>query len=94
MIINIYAIYDSKVRAFLQPWYSPNHASACRNLELACRDPKSSFVQFPVDYTLFCIGNYDDQTGQLTPHELHQNLGNMQQFLPAASETPSAAAAA
>lgn len=89
MIVNVYAIYDSKVQAFLQPWYAQNHATACRNLELACRDPKSGFVQFPVDYTLFCIGEYDDQSGVISPHQLHQNLGNMQQFLPAA-ETPQA----
>lgn len=93
MIVNVYAIYDSKTQSFLQPWYAQNHATAFRNMELACRDPKSGFVQFPVDYTLFCIGSFDDERGALLPKELHENLGNMQQFAPK-SETPPAAAAA
>lgn len=86
MLVNIYAIYDSKVRAHLQPWFAQNHNVAFRNLELAMKNPQCPFVQFPADYTLFCIGQFDDETAKLIPADVFENLGNMIQFAPPPGE--------
>lgn len=83
MIINIYAIYDSKAAAFLQPFFATCHAVAFRNVERACRNPDSPFVQFPEDFTLFLVGSFDDEAGALKPHsKAPESLGNFLQFLP------------
>lgn len=93
MKVNVYAILDTAGQAFLQPWFAANHALAFRNLEKACRNPDSPFVQFPADFTVFCIGQFDDDTGELLPHKKHENLGNMIQFVPAENPEPSLFAA-
>lgn len=82
MVTNFYTIYDSKVKAYLPPWQAQNHATAFRNLELACRKPDAPFVQFPGDYHVFCVGTWDEQSGAITPHAVPESLGNMFQFLP------------
>lgn len=82
MKANLYTVYDSKVKAYLPPWIAPNHVTAFRNLELACRKPDAPFVQFPGDYHVFCLATWDEQTGTLAVHEVPESLGNMFQFLP------------
>lgn len=37
-----------------------------RSLGIVLQDPKHQFTQSPADYTLFHIGEYDDQDGMLT----------------------------
>lgn len=83
MLVNVYAVYDSKAQAYLQPWFCQNHNVAFRNMELALRNPQCPFKQFPADFTLFCIGEFDDLTGAITGHAAHESLGNMIQFAPA-----------
>lgn len=87
MLVKVYSIYDSKAQAYLQPFFAATHALAFRNCERACRNPESPFVQFPVDFTLFCLGAFDDEIGVLAPHPNQENLGNFIQFLPAAADT-------
>lgn len=88
MLVNVYAIYDSKVRAYLQPWFSPTHAAAFRNCEMAGRNPSSPFKDFPADFTLFCIGTFDDEKGVLIPADAAENMGNFIQFMPMDSSPP------
>lgn len=85
MQVNVYAIHDSKAQAYLQPFFSPTHAVAFRNLENAMRNPQSPFAQFPGDFTLFRIASFEDTTGILEPLKAHENLGNLIQFKPSDS---------
>jgi len=82
MLVNVYAIYDSKAAAYLQPWFCQNHNLAFRNIERACKNPQSPFAEFPGDFTLFCVGEFDDLTGRISSHEAYENLGDMIQFVP------------
>lgn len=82
MLVNIYTVYDSKAKAYLQPFFNQNHNVAFRNLELAMRNPNCPFTQFPADFTLFCIGTWDDISCTLEQFAAHECLGNMIQFAP------------
>lgn len=86
MIVNVYAIYDSKADAFLQPWFAATHALAFRNIERATKNPESPFVQFPADFTLFKIGEFNDEDGTLSASKVNESLGNFIQFLPPRDE--------
>lgn len=81
MISNIYAIYDSKAAAYLQPFFCSNHALAFRNLERACKNPQSPFAEFPADFTLFCLGTIEDVSGVLAPYKAAESLGTLLQFM-------------
>lgn len=93
MIVKIYSIFDSKAGAFLQPWFAVNNALAFRNCEKAMRNPQSGFADFPADFTLFAIADYDDITGNIKPYEAKENLGNMLQFL-SSQDAPASTVAA
>lgn len=75
MTVRIYSIFDSKVEAYLQPFFAPNNAVARRNFQSAASDATSNFHKFAGDYTLFFIAEFDDQTGQINRKKNHENLG-------------------
>lgn len=74
--MNIYSIYDSKAEAYLQPFFAKNHAVAMRMLENATRDPSSDFHNHSEDYTLFCVGEWDERDGNLFNHDANISLAN------------------
>lgn len=63
---NMYAVYDMKAAAFLQPFFSALDATAIRAMSAVVNDPTSMIHKFPGDYALFQIGTFDEQLGQLT----------------------------
>jgi hypothetical protein len=69
MILNIYAVRDSAVEAFLQPFFSPTDGAAIRSLTEAVNDPKHPFATGPQYYALYHLGSFDDSNGVLSPLE-------------------------
>lgn len=80
MLVRMYAIYDSKAVAYLQPFFCANNAIAFRNIERACKNPQSPFAEFPADFNLFCLATFEDVDGVLSPFHVPENLGNLLQF--------------
>ncbi len=77
----VFAVFDSKVGAFLLPFFSPNRAVALRSFGSACEDASSDFHRYAGDYTLFEIGEWQPEDGKFSPHEAKLNLGLASQFL-------------
>ena len=63
MVIKIYSIYDEKAEAYSRPYYSSHHGEAIRAFQDAVTEQGSRFGKHPADYKLYCIGEYDDNTG-------------------------------
>lgn len=68
------AIYDQAAGRYLDPFVSPSIEFAIRSFREAANDPEHQFARFPGDYTLFKIGEFDPETGQLTGND-PQSLG-------------------
>lgn len=66
MKYGIYSIRDSRT-GFLPPTVDQNDMSARRNMEHAASQRNSLFFSHPEDYSLFRIGEFDTESGQLTP---------------------------
>lgn len=79
MKIQTYAIYDSKAAVFSQPFFTQNNEVAIRSFSVTANDPQSNVSRFPADFSLHHIGEYDDETGVLTPQKPN-NLGLAAQF--------------
>lgn len=75
MIHGVYAIYDSKARAFMQPFFSMNHDTARRATAVAVNDPQSMLYKFPEDYTLHALGQFEDENGAFLLTKVPENLG-------------------
>jgi len=76
MKVKVFAIHDSKVNVYMAPpFFSPTSGSALRHFIDLAQDEKTSIAKHPEDYTLFEIGEYDDQNGQLTSLPTPQSRG-------------------
>lgn len=70
MISKAYAIHDSAVKIFLTPMFARTHGEAERNFKAAVNEPQNGHLySSPENFTLFYIGEYDDQEGKLKPVE-------------------------
>ena len=65
MILNMYALWDSKAEAFSTPFYHNNDALAERACKDMLADPMHPVARHPQDYKLFYCGTYDDTTCQI-----------------------------
>lgn len=68
MILKVFAIYDSKAEAYLQPFFMANKGTAIRAIADILTKPDHSFSKYPEDFTLFELGEYDDSNGKMLPH--------------------------
>lgn len=76
-----FAVHDSKAELFSRPFFAVAAGAAVRSFEDAVNDGKSEYGAHPADYTLFCIGDYDDGTGVLVARRELLNLGNGVQYV-------------
>jgi len=65
MKVGMFVIYDSKANAYLQPWFLSKREMATRVFSDCVNDPEHNFGRHPEDYTLFEIGDFDDQDAQV-----------------------------
>lgn len=75
MIVKMFAVYDSKAEAYFPPFYSQNNASAIRDFTDKVNTPNHIWNRHPEDYSLFAVGEFDDQTAVILPFKTHFPLG-------------------
>lgn len=63
--MNIFTIFDTKAKAYLQPFFSRNKATALREVTQVVNTPDHSFNIHCEDYGLFQLGEYDEKTGKI-----------------------------
>ncbi len=73
--MKIFAIFDSKAEAYLNPFFNPTAGVALRSFAQAANDEQHDFNKFAGDYTLFELGSFDPQTGTISPLSAPHNLG-------------------
>lgn len=66
MVTGIYAIKDAK-STFMPCTVDVNDATAIRNFEHAVRQPDSILASHPNDFALFKVGEYDNESGVISP---------------------------
>lgn len=67
MIYGVYAIYDSAAHVFTAPTIDISDASAVRNFQQAISNSGSVMNFKPDDFSLYQIGTFDVETGDLEP---------------------------
>lgn len=74
MQYKMFSVFDSKVSAFMTPFFMRTSSEALRAFEDSVNAEKSGFKAHAEDYTLFELGSWDDQTAKFdllaTPHSL------------------------
>lgn len=88
MLLNAYSLYDSKAVTYSPPFYAPAHGAAVRIVMDAAADPNTSIGRHPADYTLYCVGRFDDQSGQLLPHDVREHISDVLPLVPPPAPSP------
>lgn len=76
----IFSVYDSKANAFLLPFFAVNGRVALRMFERAVNDESTDFHRFSSDYTLFEVGEWDQDSGEVFAYGAKVSLGLAAQF--------------
>jgi len=79
--MKVFAIFDIKANAYLQPFFLPTNGMAIRSFETACNDKSTQFSRHPMDYTLFELGEFDEVTGRLSALQVPIPLGSAKEFV-------------
>ena len=75
MKLIIFSVHDSKAAAFISPFFCPTVAVGLRSFAQAASDTDTQFCKFPGDYTLFELGTFDVNTGEISLLKAMKNHG-------------------
>lgn len=67
MMLFCYSIYDNKALVFHPPFYASTDAQASRTFADVVNDVNTNIGRHPADFSLFLVGSYSDQKGELMP---------------------------
>lgn len=79
-VLKMYAIYDTKLKAFMRPWCARTHGEATRMFADNAGMPDSMLHKHPADYSLFYIGEFHEENAVLVS-SAPENLGSADQYL-------------
>lgn len=69
MIMIVYSIRDKKTELYQPPFVSNNDATAIRSFKRALEQPDTLLALHPKDFELFCVGTFQDTTGEIQPYD-------------------------
>lgn len=85
MTARIYGFHDKKAQAFIGDAAGlvllKNDVVALRQFADLCKQPDSMFARHPEDYELVSLGEFDSETGVITPWAAPSVLGTAAQVL-------------
>lgn len=77
----MFGLFDSKAAVYGTPFFMPNQAMAMRGFGDMVNDNRSMVAKHPEDFTLYMLGEFDDNTGVVKAFEPPSNLGSATQFV-------------
>jgi len=65
MKLFVFSIFDQAAGAYLRPYFSRSDDEGTRSFSKAAQDGDGLISEHPEDFTLFRVGTWDDNTGEL-----------------------------
>lgn len=81
MKLKIFTVHDAAVEAYLQPFYMQSTGAAVRSFGDTVNTRDHHFAKHPADYTLFEIGEFDDQSCEINILQTFVPLGRAIDFV-------------
>lgn len=81
MIIKIFSINDVKALSFGQPFFAVNKGIAVRMFSDLVNDKNSMVSKHPDDFKLYMLGEFDDNSGGLSPVAQPEFLHSASEFV-------------
>lgn len=80
-MLYVFSIYDSAAGYYKEPFCCNNKGIALREFADACNNPQTFLAKHPADYTLFLIGEFDDNTALFNQLNTPISLGKAIEFV-------------
>ena len=77
----IFTVHDKAAEVYLPPFFVPTVGLATRAFKDCVNSNDHQFGAHPDHYTLFELGEFDDNTGAFLLHNAPQSIGNGVTFL-------------
>lgn len=74
MLLKAFSVRDLKAEAFTAPFFAPSLGEGERQFIKVVRDQQSTLSQFPEDYQLFYVGEFDCHSSQYKALNAPQHL--------------------
>lgn len=74
MLLRAYTLHDVKALTYSPPFFVNNNNLAIRMLTDLVNDMNTAPGRHPSDFKMYCVGNYDDATGILTPLNIMEHV--------------------
>lgn len=71
--LKIFAAFDAKVKTFANPFCVAHAGQALRSWEEHVNDGQSMPSKYPEDFALYELGEFDDQTGEISTSKPHNH---------------------
>lgn len=84
MIVNAYSLYDVKALTYSPPFYCAAHGQAVRMVMDLAGDNNTMVGRHPADFTLFCVGRFNDQSGELVANDVREHVADVLSLVPPA----------
>lgn len=75
MKVGVFCVFDSAAKAYLPPFFIRSVGEAIRSFTDAVSDTKHQFASHKEDYTLFQLGEWDDNSGMFSTIEPRKIVG-------------------
>lgn len=62
----MFAPFDSKLKVWMNPMFFMHSGQAERTWQEIANDPQSLVCKHPEDFTLFQVGEFNDETGEIS----------------------------
>jgi hypothetical protein len=79
--MKVFTIFDSKVGAYLNPFFMRSKGEAIRALTISVNNSDHDFAKFPEDYTLFELGDYEEETAKFNLYPTPTSIGKAIEFV-------------
>lgn len=77
MLLNAYTLYDCKALTYSPPFYATAHGQAVRLTMDLANDLQTTVGRHPADFSLFCVGQWNDATGGLLPADNREHISDV-----------------
>lgn len=81
MLTNAYSIYDVKSLTYSPPFFAVSHGAASRMFSDLANNTQTTVGLHPRDFSLYCIGRFDDNAGQLLPADIREHIADATTFI-------------
>uniref|UniRef100_A0AAU8B1F3 Nonstructural protein n=1 Tax=Dulem virus 149 TaxID=3145626 RepID=A0AAU8B1F3_9VIRU len=64
-MLKCFSVYDKKSESFNTPFFAPTYGVAVRSFTDLALNRETVVGQHPEDFDLYCVGSFDDSTGNV-----------------------------